>query len=50
MGVVLCCGKKGCARIDFVANGVEISDDENVVKLSLEEWNLLAEKIKSGEL
>ncbi len=50
MTLVLCCGKKGCARIDFVADGVEIRDDDNVVKLSSEEWNLLVEKIKRGEL
>ncbi|MFH1821870.1 MAG: hypothetical protein ABH852_05480 [Methanobacteriota archaeon] len=50
MSVVLCCGKKGCARIDFVADGVEIRDDQNVVKLSSDEWDLLVEKIKSGEM
>lgn len=50
MAIMLCCGKGGCAQIEFVAGGVEISDAGDRVKLSSEEWNLLVDKVKSGEL
>ena len=50
MAIVLCCGKKGCARIDFVSDGVEISDEKNAVKLSSGEWDLLVKKIKNSEI
>lgn len=50
MTIMLCGGKGACTRIEFVGDGVEISDTDNQVKLSSEEWNLLVEKVKSGEL
>lgn len=49
MAIVLCCGKKGCARIEFKGDCVEISG-EGSAKITREEWNLLVEKISAGEL
>jgi len=50
MKVVLCCGKSGCASVEFKDSGVEIASDNGVPKLTADEWNLLVSKIKSGEL
>lgn len=50
MQVVLCCGKKGCAKVVLVADGVEIGEANNLAKLTAAEWNLLVNKRKSGEL
>lgn len=50
MRVVLCCGKSGCPAVDFKGDSVEIGESDNVAKLTAGEWNLLVEKIKSGEL
>lgn len=47
---VLCCGKKGCAKVVLAADGVEIGEADNLVKLTADEWNLLVDKIRSGEL
>ncbi|MFN4133447.1 MAG: hypothetical protein ACK4GQ_03660 [Candidatus Hadarchaeales archaeon] len=49
MAIVLCCGKKGCTKIEFKEDGVEISG-EGTAKIAREEWNLLVEKIAAGEL
>ena len=46
MKVVLCCGGKSCAEVVFAADGVEIGE----AKLTVAEWNLLVDKIRSGEL
>ena len=46
MKVVLCCGGEGCAEVVFAADGVEIGE----AKLTVAEWNLLVDKIRSGEL
>jgi hypothetical protein len=50
MQVVLCCGKKGCAKIVLAADGVEIDEAGNLAKLTVGEWNSLVDKIRSGEL
>ena len=46
MNVVLCCGGKGCAEIVLASDGVKIGE----AKLTAAEWNLLVDKIRSGEL
>ena len=48
--IVLCCGKSGCASVEFKENGVEIVPNTGTAKLTTDEWNLLVSKIKSGEL
>jgi hypothetical protein len=49
MTIVLCCGKKGCAKIEFKGDCVEISG-EGRARITRDEWNLLVEKISAGEL
>ncbi|MEM2192688.1 MAG: hypothetical protein QXG38_03635 [Candidatus Hadarchaeales archaeon] len=49
MTIVLCCGKKGCAKIEFKEDCVEISG-EGTARISRDEWNLLVDKIAAGEL
>lgn len=50
MQVVLCCGGEGCAKVVLAADGVEIGEAGNLAKLTADEWNLLVDRIKSGEL
>ena len=50
MRVQLCCGKSGCATIEFKDGAVEISSETGTATLTADEWNLLVSKIKSGEL
>lgn len=50
--IVLCSKDKCCPTVDadVAQNTVTIGEDANVVTLKREEWNILVEKIKSGEL
>ncbi len=46
MKVILCGDGKCCAEVVLAADGVEIGE----AKLTAAEWNLLVDKIRSGEL
>ena len=46
MKVILCGDGKCCAEVVLAADGVEIGE----AKLTVAEWNLLVDKIRSGEL
>lgn len=50
--IVLCGGQKCCPTVDadIAKDTVTIGEDANVVSLKREEWNILVQKIKSGEL
>ncbi len=48
--VVLCGSCSSCPAVEFKGDGVLIGEDENMVKLSREEWNILVDKVKKGEL
>lgn len=50
MQVVLCKGKCGCAKVEFKGDRVEIGETGNLAKLTTDEWNLLVDKVKIGEL
>lgn len=50
MEVTLCCGAGKCNKIAFTDDGVRIGEEDNFIKLTMDEWNALVEKIKSGEL
>jgi hypothetical protein len=45
------CGEKGCCpTVEIKDNCVVIGEGNNTCTLTLEEWNTLKNKIKSGEL
>jgi len=48
--VILCeeCG--ACPSVEIEADEVRIGEDDNVVRLTHEQWNDLVRKIHSGEL
>jgi hypothetical protein len=46
--VVLCCGKTGCASVEFKGDMVEICSKSGTARLTAEEWNLLVSKIRNG--
>ena len=48
--VSLCpiCG--ACTEVEIYDNEVRIGEEGNMVKLKVEEWNTLVEKILNGEL
>lgn len=48
--VRLCKDGGCCPEVHFVGDEVRIGEDENVAVLTKEEWNILVEKIKAGEL
>ncbi|PIR21256.1 MAG: hypothetical protein COV45_00490 [Deltaproteobacteria bacterium CG11_big_fil_rev_8_21_14_0_20_47_16] len=50
--IVLCGGSKCCPTVDadVTTQKVTIGEDDNVVTLKREEWNILVDKIKKGEL
>ncbi len=51
MRVVLCCGKKGCAKVEFEADRARLTCERGCsVVLSADEWNSLVDKITGGEL
>ncbi len=40
----------GCPVVDVTRNGATIGEEGNLAKLTREQWNLLVNKVKSGEL
>ena len=49
--VVLCGGGSSCCpAVEFHEKEVLIGEDDNIVKLTKEEWQILKDKIKKGEL
>lgn len=48
--VYLCKSGDCCPAVEFLENEVHIGENENVATLTREEWNVLVEKVKSGEL
>ncbi|MBI2953704.1 MAG: hypothetical protein HYY30_05275 [Chloroflexi bacterium] len=46
----LCKSGGCCPAVSFHGNEVHIGEDENVATLTREEWNILVEKVRSGEL
>ncbi len=50
--VVLLCGagSQCCPTVEVSQTEVTIGEGGNVVKLTPEQWDLLVEKVKSGEL
>jgi len=48
--VTLCPECGACPEIVFLDNEVRIGEAENLVKLKLDEWNAIVEKIQSGEI
>lgn len=48
--VTLCPECGACPEIIFLDNEVRIGEEGNLVKLKLDEWNTIIEKIQSGEI
>ncbi|MCL4436811.1 MAG: hypothetical protein M1503_12350 [Thaumarchaeota archaeon] len=44
------CGKGHCPAVEMQGDKVLIGEDKNTAVLSKAEWNVLVEKIKTGEL
>lgn len=44
------CDKGCCPKVVSVKDGVEIGEEENLVKLKPSEWNTLVDGIKTGKL
>ena len=43
-------GQCGCTAVEVTQSGVTIGEGDNLVKLTPEQWNLLVDKVKAGEL
>ncbi len=48
--VYLCKDCHCCPAVEFLDDEIHIGEDDNLVVLKREEWNILVEKIGSGEL
>ena len=48
--IYLCKDGGCCPAVQFSDGEVRIGEDQNLVVLRKEEWNILVEKIKAGEL
>ncbi len=48
--VYLCKDGGCCPAVQFSRNEVRIGEDQNLAVLKKEEWNILVEKIRAGEL
>lgn len=48
--ITLCPECGACPEIIFLDNEVRIGEEGNLVKLKLDEWNTIVEKIQSGEI
>jgi hypothetical protein len=50
--IMLCGGKQCCPVVDanVASQKVTIGEDANTVTLKREEWNILVQKIRAGEL
>ena len=47
---VYICEKSCCPAVETVGDDVLIGEASNIVRLKKNEWNMLVEKIRSGEL
>lgn len=47
---VYICDKGCCPAVETVGDEVLIGEATNIVRLKKDEWNMLVEKIQSGEL
>ena len=50
MKVYLCHTDSCCPAVEITDSGVRIGEAENTCTLTKEQWNILVEKITSGEL
>lgn len=50
MKVSLCHGQKGCPAVEVGPDSVRICNEEQLVVLTRDEWEVLRRKIRSGEL
>jgi len=48
--VTLCPACSGCPSVEITEHGVTIGENDNVVNLTLAEWNDLVARIRRGEL
>lgn len=48
--IYLCKDGGCCPAVQFLGDEVRIGEDQNLVVLRKEEWNILVEKIKEGDL
>ncbi len=48
--VYLCKDCHCCPAVEFVGDQVRIGEADNLAVLTREQWNLLVEKVKGGEL
>lgn len=48
--VTLCQDCHCCPAVELDGNAVRIGEEGNLVVLTKEEWNILVEKVKTGEL
>jgi len=48
--VMLCPECGACPEIEFYDNEVRVGEEGNIVKLKVDEWNTIVEKILSGEI
>ncbi len=50
MKISLCSTCAACPSIEVLENEVLIGEDENTVRLKMDEWKILKEKVLKGEL
>ncbi len=50
MKVLLCHSGQCCPAVEINGNEVIIGEDDNIVRLKREEWDVLKELIKRGEI
>ncbi len=48
--VILCKDCHCCPAVEFRGDEVRIGEDANTAVLTREQWNILVEKVKTGEL
>lgn len=48
--IVLCKDCHCCPAVEFVDGKVHLGEEDRMAILSREEWNILVEKIRAGEL
>ncbi len=50
MKVYLCQDKSSCPAVEIMDNHVVIGEDDNICTLTQEQFNILKEKVKNGEI
>lgn len=50
MEITLCCGKRGCPKVHLDKDLVTIGEENNLVKLKLDEWNKLVKLIEKRKI